>query len=94
MNSETSTETFFCVGPDRLSLSVFEDADKKIFEKQLLIDDKLKKQDFEILIDKFFGENIKIIEKKTGRFINEINLISYDLNFVLIQASIKKKKSR
>ena len=78
-------ETFFYISLDKLSLCVFEDIDKKIFEKEILI-----KKNSDDLLNEFLGENIVKAEKKFGKFINEINLIVFDPNFVSIQASIKK----
>jgi len=90
MSSEVLTETFLYIGPDKISLCIFEGIDKKIFEKDILITDFSEKENLDYLIDKFFEENIIKIEKKINKFINDINLIIFDPNFVLIQASIKK----
>tara|TARA_A100001011_G_scaffold253264_1_gene261543 strand:- start:961 stop:1647 length:687 start_codon:yes stop_codon:yes gene_type:complete len=83
-------ETFFYIGLDKLSLSVFEDIDKKIFEKETLIQKNTDGKNSDDLLDKFLEENVIKVEKKFGKFINEINLIIFDPNFVSIQASIKK----
>jgi len=90
MSSEVLTETFLYIGPDKISFCIFEGIDKKIFEKDILISDFSEKENLDYLIDKFFKENIIKIEKKINKFINDINLIIFDPNFVLIQASIKK----
>ena len=90
MNFKTSIKTFFYIGLDKLSLSVFQGIDKKIFEEEILINRSKEKEDFDSIIDKFFGENIIKAEKKIGNFFNEIDLIIFDLNFILIPASIKK----
>ena len=39
MSSKNFLETFFYIGPNRLSLYVFEGINKKIFEKKILIND-------------------------------------------------------
>ena len=83
-------ETFFYIGLDKLSLCVFEDIDKKIFEKEILIEKNPDSKNSDDLLNEFLNENIVKAEKKFGKFINEINLIVFDPNFVSIQASIKK----
>ena len=90
MSSKTSIETFFYIGLDKLSLYVFEGIDKNIFTKELSINPIEENQNIDILIDDFLGKNIIQVEKKINRFINELNLIISDQNFILIQASIKK----
>ena len=83
-------ETFFYISLDKLSLCVFEDIDKKIFEKEILIKKNSDSKNSDDLLNEFLGENIIKVEKKFGKFINEINLIVFDPNFVSIRASIKK----
>ena len=92
MSSKSSFKTFFYIGLEKLSLLVFEGLDKKIFEKELLITKDIGRQDLDNLIDNFFGENIMKAEKKINSFINEIDLITFS-NFLLIEASIKKKRT-
>ena len=93
MSSKVTTETFFYIGFDRLSLCVFEGINKKIFEKEILINNYKEKESSDDLIINFLGENIIKIEKKIDKFVNEINLIIFDPNFLLIQASIKKSRT-
>ena len=90
MKAKSSFNSFFFIGLDKLSLCVFDGMENKIFEKEALITEKIKNENLNNFHEKFFGDNILKIEKKVDRFINEIDLIIYDLNFVLIQASIKK----
>ena len=90
MSSKTIIETFFYVGLDKLSLYVFEGVNKKIFNKEILIDQYDKSFNLNSSIDKFLEENIIQVEKKIENFINEINLIISDQNFSLVQASVKK----
>ena len=94
MSYKKTIDTFFFIGSKKLSLILFEDKNKKIFEKELLFDEDIKKKDLDTLIDKFFGENIIKVENEINRFINEINLIISFSNFLSIEASIKKKKTR
>lgn len=93
MSYKTTIDTFFFIGSEKLSLILFEDKNKKIFQKDILFDKNIEKKDLDTLIDKFFGENIIKVEKEINRFINEINLIIFS-NFLSIEASIKKKKTR
>ena len=66
--SKTTIDTFFFIGSEKLSLILFEDKNKKIFQKDILFDKNIEKKDLDTLIDKFFGENIIKVEK-------EINLL-------------------
>ena len=86
MNSNTPIETFFYIGSSRLRFCIFENADKKIFEKEIFIDDLKISKNLGQCLESFLEENILAIEKKIGKFINEINLIIPDDNFLLIQA--------
>jgi len=90
MNSKKSIESFFYISPNKLSLCIFEDIDQKIFEKEVLVHRYEKKENLNNIIDEFLDENIVKIERKIGMFINEINLVVLDKNFIKIQASIKK----
>ena len=62
MNNKSSIETYFYIGLEKLSLSVFEDQNKKIFEKEIL--KKNYDKDLNELIDYFLSENIIKVEKK------------------------------
>ena len=90
MSSNLHLNTFFFVGADRLSLCVFDGIKNKIFEKRIMINKDIKKKELDQLYDEFLRVNILKVEKKIHKFINEINLIIDDSNFLLIQASIKK----
>tara|TARA_B100000242_G_C42963158_1_gene446762 strand:- start:160 stop:864 length:705 start_codon:yes stop_codon:yes gene_type:complete len=90
MKAKLIFNPLFFIGSNKLSLSVFDDIGNKIFEKETLITENTKNENKNNFHEKFFGENILKLEKKINRFINEIDLIIYDLNFLLIQASIKK----
>ena len=90
MNYNSSLKPFFFIGSDTLSLCVFNGIENKIYEKKVMINKSYVKEDLDDLCEKFLGENIIKAEKKIGKFINEINLIIDDPNFLLIQASIKK----
>jgi len=91
MSSKNKIEVFFLINLNKLCLYVFEGKEKTIFKKEVLIAEIKKEENFDDLLDNFFGENILKIEKEIKKFINEINLIIFDQNFLLIQSSIKKK---
>ena len=91
MGNKPLIETFFFIGLDKLSLYVFEDNHKKIFEKEIFKKDY--NENLNGLIDFFLSENIIKIEKKIDKFINDINLIIFDYKFLPIKASIKKKNT-
>lgn len=90
MNSSLYLKTFFCIGVDKLSLCVFDGIKDKIFEKKISINRNIEKKELDELYEEFLGANILKVEKKIHKFVNEINLIIDDSNFLLIQASIKK----
>ena len=90
MNSSLHLKTFFCIGVDKLSLCVFDGIKDKIFEKKISINKNIEKKELDELYEEFLGANILKVEKKIHKFVNEINLIIDDSNFLLIQASIKK----
>jgi len=90
MSSNPHLKTFFSVGVDRLSFCVFDGIENKIFEKRMFLNKDIEKKELDQLYDEFLRVNILKVEKKIHKFINEINLIIDDSNFLLIQASIKK----
>ena len=90
MNSSLHLKTFFCIGADKLSLCVFDGIKDKIFEKKISINRNIEKKELDELYEEFLGANILKVEKKIHKFVNVINLIIDDSNFLLIQASIKK----
>ena len=67
MSSKTSIETFFYIGHEKLSLYVFDGTDKKIFVKEILINNFDKKKNLNNSIDEFLRDNIIKIEKKINK---------------------------
>ena len=94
MNFKTSIKTFFYIGLDKLSLSVFQGIDKKIFEEEILINRSKEKEDFDSIIDKFFGENIIKAEKKIGNFINEIPKLYFKWSNALEDYTIVNRQKK
>jgi len=92
MNSKETIESYLYIGKDKLSFCIFNNIDQKIYEKETLLDSYTKKNNLVDLVDLFFEENVLKIEKKINKFVNEINLIFFDSNFIPIQAGIKKSR--
>ena len=90
MKAKLFLNSFFFIGLNRLSLCVFDGIENEIFKSEILITEKIKEENLGNFHEKFFGDNILKVEKKIKNFINEIDLIIHDSNFLQIQASIKK----
>lgn len=89
MNEDLNFETYLYISPKKFIISVLTDLNKKIFEKELIIDDNEKKLIFDEL-DIFLNENIFELEKKLQYFVKKI-IIIIDLDeFLPIEISIKK----
>ena len=90
MKAKYFFDAFFFIGLNKLSLCVFDGIENEIFKSEILITEKIKNENLDNFHEKFFGDNILKVEKKINNFINEINLVIHDSNFLQIQASIKK----
>ena len=90
MKAKYFFNAFFFIGLNKLSLCVFDGIEKEIFKSEILITEKIRNENLDDFHVKFFGDNILKVEKKINNFINEINLVIHDSNFLQIQASIKK----
>ena len=90
MKAKYFFNAFFFIGLNKLSLSVFDGIDNEIFKSEILITEKIRNENLDNFHEKFLGDNILKVEKKINNFINEINLVIHDSNFLQIQASIKK----
>ena len=89
MNEDLNFEAYLFISPKKLIISVLTDLNKKIFEKELIIDHNEKKLIFDEL-DIFLNENIFELEKKLKYFVKKI-IIIIDLDeFLPIEISIKR----
>ena len=90
MKAKYLFNAFYFVGLNNLSLCVFDGIENEIFKSEILITEKDRNENLDNFHEKFFGDNILKVEKKINNFINEINLVIHDSNFLQIQVSIKK----
>ena len=90
MKAKYLFNAFYFIGLNNLSLCVFDGIENEIFKSEIFITEKDRNENLENFHEKFFGDNILKVEKKINNFINEINLVIHDPNFLQIQASIKK----
>ncbi len=86
-------ETFLLIRPSKFVISIFKKSDfKKIYEKEMFIDNKSDKLEIDSL-KKFIDNNIIEIEKILDNFIEKIYLIIESDKFLIINSSIKKNYS-
>ena len=90
MKAKMVLNSFFFISLNKLSLCVFDGIENEIFKSEILISEKNKNENLDYFHEKFFGDNILKVEKKINNFINEIDLVIHDSNFLQIQVSIKK----
>ncbi len=90
MKAKMVLNSFFFISLNKLSLCVFDGIENEIFKSEILISEKNKNENLDNFHERFFGDNILKVEKKINNFINEIDLIIHDSNFLQIQVSIKK----
>ena len=90
MKAKMVLNSFFFISLNKLSLCVFDGIENEIFKSEILISEKNKNENLDNFHEKFFGDNILKVEKKINNFINEIDLVIHDTNFLQIQVSIKK----
>ncbi len=90
MDDNLDFETYLIISSKKLVISVNTSLNKKIYEKELIIEDDLDNFNFDKLIF-FLDENIFKIEKKLKNFVKKISII-LDLDCLFsIDISIKKK---
>ena len=85
MNS-SKKKFFLLIKFQQLVLSVLNENDEIIFNKELLVNDKNKNENFKTL-KKFLDENIFELEKKFDYYIEDINLIIDYKDFITIDVS-------
>ena len=86
-------DTFLLIRPNKFSISIFKKYDfKKIYEKEILVENKTAKLEINTL-KKFIDDNIIDIEKILGNFIEKIYLIIESDKFLIINSAIKKNYS-
>ena len=94
MKAKMVLNSFFFIGLNKLSLCVFDGIENEIFKSEILITEKIKNENLDNFHEKFFGDNILKVEKKINNFINEIDLVIHDSNFLQIQGFNKKRWKR
>ena len=89
MDENSNFETYLFLSPKKFIISVNNDVNEKIYEKELIINEKTKDLDLHLL-DLFLSENVFKIEKILNNFIKNIYLIVDCNYFFSIKLSIKK----
>ena len=90
MNEDLNFETYLSLSPKKLIISVQNDLNKKVFEKDLILDQNEKQSVFDKL-DNFLNKNIFEIEKKIKFFVKKISVILDLDEFLSVEISIKKR---
>ena len=90
MDFKLDFETYLFLSPQKLAISVLDKQNlKNLYYKEFINDDK--KKDFELIaINIFLEKNIFEIEKKLKGFVEYINLILENDEFLTIKVSVKK----
>lgn len=91
MNSTENLETFLYLGKNKVSISAFKDKDNQIFKKNLIFE--INELNINQKIDDFIEKSIFEIEKLSHFFVKQINFISDNENFLVINVSIKETKN-
>ena len=90
MSSSLNYETYILISSKKIIISVNSDLNKKIYEKELIIEHESKEFPFD-KIDYLLNENILKIEKELKSFVNKVSVI-LDLEvFFPVEISLKKK---
>ena len=90
MNEDLNFETYLYISQKKLIISVQNDLNKKVFEKDLILDQNEKQSVFDKL-DNFLYKNIFEIEKKIKFFVKKISVILDLDEFLSVEISIKKR---
>ena len=89
MDENLNFETYLFLSSKKFIISVNNDINEKIYEKELILDKKTEDLDLHLL-DLFLSENVFKIEKILNSFIKNIYLIVDCNYFFSIKMSIKK----
>ena len=90
MAEETNFETYLFISSKEFIISVRQKFDDKVmYEQKYIINDNIKKLDFDLL-NSFLEKNIFKIEKVLGNFLKSIFLVLDYNNFFPIKISLKK----
>lgn len=91
MNKSLNFENYLFISPEKFIILIKEEStNEKILSKQILINEKSSRINYEIL-DTFLASNIFNIEKEIKRFIKKFHLIIDSNDFLTTQISIKRK---
>ena len=83
-------ETYLYISNDKFTISVFSKLNFKLLYKEKFIFENNKNEFYENSLIKFLDNNIFKIENKFNNFIDNLNLIIDNENFISIDISIKK----
>ena len=90
MNNNSNFETYLLISSKEFIISVNTDVNEKIYEEKIIIEDNIKKLNYEKL-NFFLEKNIFKIEKKIKNFVKKIYII-LDLDlFFPVEISVKRK---
>ncbi len=90
MDDNLKFETYLYIGPKKLIILTNTKSKKKIYEKELKLDESLVHYDLSKL-DYFLNENIFKIEKLLNSFVKKIFVIIDLDQFLTVEISVKKK---
>ena len=92
MDDHLNFETFLSLSPSRFKISANLEADKNLYEKELIFESESNEFDLRTL-DHFLNENVFKIEKSLNNFIKNIFLIIDCNKFFTVNLSIKKNNN-
>ena len=90
METKSNFESYLFLNHQKIIISVYDkQSSKKLYYNEKINIDRKKDFKFEI-VDNFLEKNIFEIETKLKNFVEHINLIVADVDFLTIQISVKK----
>ena len=91
MNKEIDFETYLIISYEKFEIFLLDIKNyKNIYQEEFKFRDVLEKLDFNLFND-FLENNIFKIEKLTGNFVNNINIVIENKSILTSNISIKKK---